>query len=316
MKDEIGLRRQKQMTIRSFSEMLDEQTVDRYRQNYGLGNDIGLEHVKNHWELETALTERLRRSSKMDRWKVFDECYTELYAKLPWLNKTEEQGHDYSPWSVLIGDESKIFEVGSGKAQLMKYLASLGHKCVATEITHERGAKHAADNSGLTWHRTDGINLALFEEDSSYDVVISTQVVEHLHPDDILDHFNNAAKILKVGGRYIFDTPHRGAGPHDLSRVFDLDLSICMHLKEYSFMEMSSLLKRAGFSAVAAVLYRGPEQQLPIGPYSSRWFFRYCLSWDWLIERIHVSRKLERKLRNGPLPRLLLPTNIWICATK
>lgn len=295
--------------------MINQQVVDRYRRNYELGNDIGEYHVRRHWELETALTGKLLRSNRAERWNVFSECYTELYAKLPWLNKPEIASYDYSPWSRLIGQKSRIFEIGSGKAQLLKYLVSVGHDCVATEITTERGAKHAADLTGLTWHQTDGVNLAQFEMAASYDVVISTQVVEHLHPDDILEHFSSAARILKVGGRYIFDTPHAGAGPNDLSLVFDLDRPVCMHLKEYDYLELWTLLKRAGFASVGAVLHR---PRMRVGPYSSSLFLHYCCAWDWLIERIGISTRHQRELRRGFLLQRLfsVPRNIWLCATK
>jgi SAM-dependent methyltransferase len=229
---------------------------------------------------------------------VFSECYTELYTKLPWLNAPEIAAHDYSPWSRLINQKSRIFEIGSGKAPLLKYLTSLGHECVATEITQERGAKHAADTAGLTWHLTDGVNLAEFEAESSYDVVISTQVIEHLHPDDMLAHFSNPLRILKVGGRYIFDTPHAGTGPHDLSLVFCLDRPVCMHLKEYNFLELRKLLTRAGFSSVSAVLYR---PRLRVGPYMSSLFLHYCCAWDWLIGRIGISSTQQRALRRSML---------------
>lgn len=301
------------MTVLPFSPVIDQRVVDRYRRNYGLGNDIGANHVKSHWELEIALTDKLLKSTKAERRKVFSECYTELYAKLPWLNKAETRSYDYSRWGRLINKKSRIIEIGSGNAQLLKYLASLGHDCVGTEITDERGAKHAGD-AELKWHLTDGVNLAQFEAESSYDVVISSQVVEHLHPDDILEHFYNAKKILKEGGRYIFDTPLIGTGPADLSLVFGFDRPVCMHLKEYSFLEMRHLLKRAGFSSVDAVLYR--RWPVPIGPYSSSWYFRYCCAWDWLIERIGMSPRFERRLRKYILRLLFVPTGIWLCAIK
>jgi SAM-dependent methyltransferase len=303
------------MTVSFNSPMVDQKVVDRYRQNYALNDEIGIDHVKRHWELETALTEKLLKSGKADRWKVFSECYTKLYSELPWLNKVENQADDYSLWGSLINPRSRIFEIGSGKAQLLKYLASLGHDCVATEITIERGAKHAPKEPGLEWRETDGVNLARFEASGSYDVVISSNVIEHLHPDDILEHFYNVAKILKPGGRYIVDTPHVGTGPHDLSRVFDFDRPVCMHLREYTFLEMRDLLRRAGFSATGAVLYR--RRPLPVGPYTSAGFLKYCCAWDWFIERSGISFKLQRRLRNGLLQRVCcLPTYIWLCATK
>jgi SAM-dependent methyltransferase len=294
--------------------VIDRQVVNRYRRNYGLGDEIGVDHIKSHWELEIALTDRLLKSAKSERPKVFRECYTELYTKLPWLNKTESFPQNYSHWARLIKKRAKIFEIGSGKAELLKYPVSLGHDCVGTELTDARGAKHAVHDAGLKWHQTDGVNLTRFEPESSYDVVISSQVVEHLHPDDILEHFCNARKILKVGGRYLFDTPHIGAGPADLSTIFGLDRPVCMQLKEYSFLDLRDLLKQAGFSSTSAILYR--RRPVQVGPYSSSLYLQYCCFWDWLINRLGIPPRVERKLGDTVLRLFIVPTNIWMCAIK
>ena len=164
-----------------------DEVIERYRQNYGLSDSIGATHVEQHRALETELTQRLWKSTPQNRWQVFDDCYTELYKGLPWLNEsgTESRWKTAGPWPRLLKNKSTILEVGSGAGELIRQLASLGHQCVATEITPERGEKHVRDVPGLQWHTTDGVNLADFETPGTYDVVISSQVVEHFHPDDV-----------------------------------------------------------------------------------------------------------------------------------
>jgi SAM-dependent methyltransferase len=294
---------------------IDQGVVHRYRDNYGLGDDIGENEVRRHWEVESALTQRLLKSTKSDRWAVFQQCYTELYSALPWLNKSEDEVdvNNLRPWLKLVPQGSSVFEVGSGKAELLKYLAANGHKCVATEITSERGERHAEGHDDLTWHVTDGINLTSFEAPSSYDVVISTQVVEHLHPDDMLDHLRNVREILRPGGSYIFDTPHVGAGPSDVSKVYGFDRPVCMHLKEYDFVGLGELLAEAGFETPKAVLFR--ERPFTTGPYAGRAFFKYCCAWDRLTRSINLSPSRERQFR-GLLKILFVPTRIWLVAQR
>jgi SAM-dependent methyltransferase len=294
---------------------IDETVVHRYRVNYDLGDEVGEDEVRRHWEVESRLTQRLLQSSKADRWSVFQECYTELYSELPWLNKSDNDADIASlrPWLQLVPKGSSVFEVGSGKAQLLKYLAANGYKCVATEITPERGERHAEGLSDLKWHVTDGINLTSFEAPSSYDVVISTQVVEHLHPDDMLDHLRNAREILRPGGCYIFDTPHVGAGPSDVSKVYGFDRPVCMHLKEYDFAGLGELLLQAGFKTPKAVLFR--ERPFKTGPYVSRILFRYFCAWDRVARLINLSPKNERLFRSL-LKVLFVPTRIWLVAEK
>jgi SAM-dependent methyltransferase len=291
---------------------VNDAVLQRYRKNYGLGPEIGCEHVRQHLMLERQLTDRLMSSGRDERWKLFSECYTELYAKCPWLNTVVESEdalqHKISKWKHLVRPGDRIFEVGSGRADLLKYLTQLGCKCVATEITPERGAKHLPQADGLTWRLTDGVNLAHFEPERTYDLVISSQVVEHLHPDDLEIHFRNAARILKHGGQYIFDTPHRGTGPHDLSVVLGCDRSVFLHLKEYDYPGLASLLRKAGFTRIRAVF--SPRK---INSFPSAALFFYCLAWDRTLAALHLPASTERTLRRR-LRKLLMPSNIWLAA--
>jgi SAM-dependent methyltransferase len=293
---------------------IDEAVVSRYRANYNFGTEIGKNEVRQHWQLESALTQKLLASNKDNRWAVFEDCYTELYSKLPWLNVSDDSSLDqYWPWASLISKNSKIFEIGSGGAHLLKYLVSQGYDCVATEVTRERGARHSRESAGLAWHVTDGVNLKKFEEPESYEVAISSQVIEHLHPDDILDHFTSVREILKPNGQYIFDTPHAGIGPCDLSVVFGFQRPVCMHLKEYNFIELGEIIERAGFKTVKAVLFR--RRPFAIGPWASSCFYRYCRAWDRAIKAIGLSPDRERAMRSA-LRLLFVPTNIWMIAAK
>src|SRR5262249_6476906 len=124
-------------------------------------------------------------------------------------------------------------------------------------------AVHVSDTPGLEWHATDGVDLTGQETQGSYDAVLSNQVLEHLHPDDVARHFASAATLLRPGGRYVLATPHPLSGPADLSAVFGLDHPACFHLKEYYYDELVPVLRRAGFARIRAV-YSTPR---PMKPY-------------------------------------------------
>ncbi len=283
--------------------------VLRYRQNYGLGDEIGIEQVQAHEQLEARLTRELLASTPELRWEVFSAAYTELYESLPWLNTTDDSRPAWwtATWLRLVPAHSDVIEVGSGRAALIRDLVRSGHRCVATEISPERGSKHLAESDGLQWHITDGIHLASFEPDDSFDVVISTQVIEHFHPDDLLVHFQNARRILRPGGRYLFDTPHRSSGPHDLSRVFDYERAQFMHLKEYTHDELTSTLKAAGFDEVKAVIaFPGVVVQTGIG-------LRLLRLLDRIEDRMITRTKWKRILR-GLLSKVGVSRNIWLAA--
>jgi len=181
---------------------------------------------------------------------------------------------------VIGGRPSRIYEIGSGKAELISYLSELGHTCRATEITRERGEKHARDTDRLTWGVSDGVHLDRFEERGSYDLVISNQVVEHLHPDDLIEHLTGVNSILAPGGRYILSTPHAWYGPWDISKVFKYSKAVGMHLKEYTYAELRAALRAAGFTRILAIKKRENEagtRHRPSAAASSGYLRYQCL---------------------------------------
>lgn len=261
-----------------------EHLVERYRANYGLPADALLteEMVHEHWDLERALRTRLLEAEPEDRWAVFDRSYSELYRRLSWLNDpdAESSGGEAACalWAEVIGaPPRRIYEVGSGRGGLIASLAARGHRCRATEITRERGERLSTAHANLTWGSSDGVHLDQFEQPGSYDVVISDQVVEHLHPDDVAAHLRGVHRVLVPGGRYVFATPHRASGPHDVSRVFQADAPMGMHLREYTYAELVELLDGAGFTDVKAVfrLPAGARRRLRVRPVTSRAYLRY-----------------------------------------
>lgn len=285
--------------------------VSSYRRVYGLGDEVGQAEVDRHRALEGRLTNDILSSSPAGRWQVVSDSYTQLYADCPWLNKGDAGPPEswFAIWRRLIPAPSRIYEVGSGNAHLLNHLVAHGHDCVATEITKERGQKFSSSSERLAWRQSDGVHLAEFEPAEHYDVVISTQVIEHFHPDDVATHLSNVREILKPGGRYIFDTPHRSTGPHDLSRVFGLDAPQFMHLKEYSFLELRDLAKAAGFRSVKAVF-----RVKSIVSVSSLYLAWLCLV-DRLESRFVHAQTARRSLRR--LLRLaLVPSGIWLVAER
>ena len=240
-----------------------QELINRYKQNYCIPDNaiITEEMILRHWELEKVLATKCLESTKENRWAIFERCYYRLYKELPWLNElvgTDRQTPPsllYKDWAYLIGSPPKrVYEIGSGKAEMIKYLADYGFMCRATEITQERGDKWVEQHPNLSWGITDGVHLGEFEPLSYYDAVISDSVIEHLHFDDIIEHFRGVHFILRKGGQYIFRTPHNYFGPCDVSWVFKCEKPRGMHLKEYTYYEIKEALIKSGFNQIYAVI--------------------------------------------------------------
>lgn len=301
----------------------DQEILKRYRTNYNIRPHaaLNMDMVNRHWVLEKELRNKLLGSSPENRREVFEECYTKLYSELGWLNQETNQDLSvdleifYEPWVQLVGPTpQRVYEIGSGKAELLKLLARHGHFCKATEITQERGKIFAPDEERLVWGASDGIHLDRFEAAGSYDIVISNQVIEHMHPDDVAAHFQAVCGILKAGGRYIFATPQRLLGPADVSLVFDHPQPQGMHLKEYTHIDFCAMLPSAGFSALAAVI-RLPKKVRQIAPAMTR-AVPSSLYLVYLRGLEHMMASWPARMRRSVAKGLLFPKNVMMVAQK
>ena len=91
------------------------------------------------------------------------------------------------------------------------------------------------------------------------DVLISSEVIEHIHREDISSHLRSIYHTLRPGGCLILLTPNRLWGPHDVTRVIDCSYSGQIraqgsHLNEMTYCEILPLLRAHGFAKFRTVL--------------------------------------------------------------
>ncbi len=289
-------------------ELDDSQILLRYHTTYGLPTGtVTIEDVNFHLELEKRLTAKLLESSPADRRSIFEQCYSELYEKLPWLAGAGKDSEG-DRWIALLIPGCRVYEVGSGSGNLSRRLAKAGFRVNATDITTLRGGDRT-DTDGVTWSVTDGVRLSEYVAGETFDAVISDQVVEHLHPDDAPTHFSEAFVILRPGGRYVVRIPHSYTGPHDVSRIFGYSSPIGMHLHEYTNREILVIAKRAGFVRIRAATAI-PQPLVPrFGPIFSHWLvLKYFEVLEVVLGVFPLSakQKVTRHLPGALLPRIFL----------
>ena len=137
-----------------------------------------------------------------------------------------------------------FLEFAPGDCRLAFEVCRHVDKVFAVDISDQSGeVKETPRNFELIVY--DGYHLAV--PDQTIDLVFSYQFIEHLHPDDVALHFQTVKRILKPGGAYVFSTPHRFSGPHDVSAHFS-DTPQGFHMKEWTYREMGELLRSVGFS--------------------------------------------------------------------
>ena len=298
-----------------FSRFSRDELVTRYRQKYGLGNTITIEHVQKHAELEGMLTDKLLATTLDTRSETFEAAYSQLYSDLPWLagTGTHNGGEQWCSLmkKIIHKPDAKVYEIGSGAGYLVKYLGQQGYKCTGTDISSERekaSSSATMEEKNVNWAVTDGVNLTKFAQKDNFDFIISDQVVEHLHPHDIITHFKEAKSLLKSGGCYIMRTPYSAEGPCDLSVVFGEDKPVFMHLHEFGYTEMTVIKQDCGYKNVKAV-FRYSRFSICI---ASSFYFKYIRFIENLAKKLSISSKAEqifKKMRRF----LLLPRGVWVC---
>lgn len=281
----------------------------RYRTTYGLAEgSVSYADIFDHLELELRLTAELLASTPSTRTQTFERCYNELYEKLPWLAGVGAEP-DSDRWLALLGKRPQhVYEVGSGSGKLARALVAAGFDVDATDISSHRGGDRQ-DTDGLKWSATDGVHLADFTAGAPYDAVISDQVVEHLHPDDVLTHFEHAARILRADGRYIVRIPDALTGPHDVSRIFGYDQPIGMHLHEYTNSETVGIAESAGFVNARGVAPLPGPMVSRFGPVLvGRSVLTYYNFLENLLGRVSLAkrRKVMRYVPKALEPRVFL----------
>ncbi len=111
----------------------------------------------------------------------------------------------------IFGHSGSVLDIGSGNGFLCSQLSALGYDVVGIEpdkqgfdISKESYPDVKFFNSGLD---SDPSILTNNRKDL-FDVVVSTEVIEHLYSPGQLPQF--AGKVLKQGGYFIISTPYHG----------------------------------------------------------------------------------------------------------
>lgn len=214
-----------------------------------------LDALRRHYEIERSLAERLRVASKAERRDLYSRIYDEFFRRvtdLPRLaDDPEAQRHvvelQARALEPLLRADAVFLEIGSGDGALALHVARRVRRVYAVEASAEAAAGlEPPENFELVLSD----RMALDLESGSVDVAYSCHFLEHLHPDDALDHAAEVRRVLRPGGAYLCVTPNRLWGPHDVSQYFD-DEPTGFHLREYTHAELARLFRRAGFRRTA-----------------------------------------------------------------
>ncbi len=266
--------------------------------------------LKQHYEIEKALANRLRTADKMTRQKLYASVYEELFGRVPFhpmlVRKTDPKATQRTVAAQMrllrrfLTPGGTFLEVGAGDCGLSFEVARHVRKVYAVDVSREIVTRSAAPRN-FQLIMTQGCGIPL--PPNSVDIAYSNQMIEHLHPEDAVDHVRTIHDVLAPGGVYVCVTPNRLSGPHDVSRQFDR-VPTGLHLREYTNGELSELFSAAGFTRIrAAVALKGRFAFVP------SWTVSAC---EGAVEKLPYP--MRRRLAAGvPLRGLL---GIWMTGKK
>lgn len=220
-----------------------------------LPNNRNYDQIRNHYLVEKSIAQRLKSANKEGRMDIYPTMYQELFEKVPdhprlTRKNTEEMSKQankskYSVVKRMLKRSSVVVEFAPGDCKFSFEISRFVRHVYGVDISDQR-RNNDINPSNFTLIIYNGFELNEIE-DNSIDIVFSDQLIEHIHPEDVEYHFQLVKRILKPGGKYIFRTPHRLTGPHDISRYFS-DEAECFHLKEWKYQEVKKLVKAIRYS--------------------------------------------------------------------
>lgn len=214
------------------------------------------EQIREHYEIEKELANRLRYASKQERRYLYSSLYDELYQRVPLhpqltrkllpVETTQAVNSQIKFLMPFLNKNSTFLEIGPGDCALSFEAAKFVKQVYAVDVSDEI-TKCSSIPGNFQLILSDGCSVPI--PSNSVNVAYSNQLMEHLHPDDAFEQLQHIYNVLIPGGAYICITPNRLSGPSDVSMDFD-EIATGFHLKEYTTLELSNLFRKIGFSRV------------------------------------------------------------------
>jgi 2-polyprenyl-3-methyl-5-hydroxy-6-metoxy-1,4-benzoquinol methylase len=214
------------------------------------------------------------------------ELYADVYARVHPLLKVENPAEgEYRGLVRLFSRElsgRSILDVGCGTGDLLHAVHEL--------LPHQE--LYGMDTSAVRLPRDGPIRFVQsdvtdFRLSREFDVVISTQVLEHIAPQDLRTHMESLRLALRLDGTLILCLPNRYWGPADVTRIVDnrrcgLTEAQGTHLNESSYSELVGVLPAHGFGRIRTILpgadHFRPLQSIRVPPVFNKFLERNAIA--------------------------------------
>lgn len=202
-----------------------------------------------------------------------------------------------------LNGAKRVLEVGVGQGALVDAIASQG--CLVDGIDVAPGLQWdaiQARHSGRVHLWTGKIQDVA---ESTYDLCIADNVLEHVPPGDYETYFDSCYRVLKPGGWLVVCVPNPLTGPHDCSRWFSEPGAPATgdHFNERTMSQLRADFRRVGFRNLRTTLVHSLSSGRRTMGWARLWVWR-GLMFEKVCARVDPSRRTHSIFRYT-IPRTL-----------
>lgn len=263
-----------------------------YSKSEGITEDILAEAFK----IEEHYHHLLLEETEFDKRQIL---YSEFYSKLLSVyGRHEELYPEDNPKDKTVHlfekelNQKSVIDFGCGQGYMLQ---SICKKLNASKLT---GVDVYIPDELKADIRInfEAANIVKYTTDTSFEVAISDNVVEHLVPEDAKTHLEHIYGALSNSGKLILIMPNRLFGPADITRIQDFSHAgkldaLGGHVNESTYTEMIAILKSVGFRKFSTVL------PIPKFKYTLLRKVRVGTGWITTIEKSKFLLRLFRAVK-------------------
>jgi ubiquinone/menaquinone biosynthesis C-methylase UbiE len=147
-----------------------------------------------------------------------------------------------------------VLEIGCGTGYGANQLSRFASNVIAIDVSRKciRYCHTKHKKGKMTFLHASGLSIPL--KDSSVDVALSFQVIEHIEPRKVRDYLTEIKRVLNDEGVFVISTPNKKLRLLPFQRPWNPQ-----HRKEYSYREFKKTLRNV-FENVEVYGLRGSKE--------------------------------------------------------
>ncbi|HWS83830.1 MAG TPA: class I SAM-dependent methyltransferase [Ktedonobacteraceae bacterium] len=246
-------------------------------QDEGMWTDELMEYISKmtlsdlpllEWVTEKHYAAKLRDSSMQ---RYFEHFHLIGYIRVTFLRllHTSNMGYTNDDLHFVLAalkkhynnalESTRILDIGCGTGELLTELCIRGYSQVEGTDISPRAIHLTKDR--LNGHKVRRVECMSFEDYArsssamAYDVIMHSDVIEHIAPFPLSLFLEEVRRLLKPHGLMIVMTPSKLTGPHDSTRRFEPSSTepLGFHLREFFLSELEEILLDSGFEHLETV---------------------------------------------------------------